>query len=230
VLTGSLEPGVANESSELEGGVFTHFLLRGLSGDADLDADRTISAAELGRYVIDQVTTYGASEGRTRQSPQYWLENAAGELPILGEGAVYSEVTGLIVGVSTFATSDLASLAYAAQDAERVYALFSGTRLPSSRLRYLINDHATQSQFLKELDSTASEARKDSLFVVYYSGHGVLTRSGELALMAIDSDSRREHSLVKISFIKSLLERSKAVAKTIFLDAFLSKPFTVTWR
>lgn len=53
------------ESSGLRQGVFTHFLIRGLKGEADKDGDKIISVQELYEYVHENVRTYTGY----RQSP-----------------------------------------------------------------------------------------------------------------------------------------------------------------
>ena len=53
------------ESSGLRQGVFSHFLLRGLKGEADNDTNNVISVGELYNYIFDNVKDYTAN----RQSP-----------------------------------------------------------------------------------------------------------------------------------------------------------------
>lgn len=53
------------ESSGLRQGVFSHFLIRGLKGEADKNQDKVVSISEIFQYVYEQVRTYTGS----RQSP-----------------------------------------------------------------------------------------------------------------------------------------------------------------
>lgn len=53
------------ESSGLRQGVFSHFLIRGLKGEADFNLDKKISVKELYEFVYDHVRTYTGN----RQSP-----------------------------------------------------------------------------------------------------------------------------------------------------------------
>lgn len=53
------------ESSEVRQGVFTHFLIRGLKGEADNDANKVITIDELFGFVYGNVRTYSGN----RQSP-----------------------------------------------------------------------------------------------------------------------------------------------------------------
>ena len=58
----------AIESRRLTGGAFTHYLLLGLSGRADRNADRTVTIRELHQYVAPQVRRVT----RGRQTPVFY--------------------------------------------------------------------------------------------------------------------------------------------------------------
>lgn len=60
------------ESEKLKGSVFTHYLLQGLRGKADLNQDGQISFSELFMYTRPKVHAY------TGQSPQQWLFRVGG--------------------------------------------------------------------------------------------------------------------------------------------------------
>jgi len=53
------------ESSGLRQGVFSHFLIRGMKGEADVDRDRVVTVSELYRFVHQNVRRYTGN----RQSP-----------------------------------------------------------------------------------------------------------------------------------------------------------------
>jgi hypothetical protein len=46
------------ESAGLRQGIFSHFLIQGLKGDADIDKDQIVSVTELYKYVYTQVRNY----------------------------------------------------------------------------------------------------------------------------------------------------------------------------
>jgi len=75
LLAASSEGEEAYESPELEHGVFTHFLLRGLDGDADVNGDFHVTVWELYEYVASRVPTFVDGERGEPQHPQ-----------LLGEG------------------------------------------------------------------------------------------------------------------------------------------------
>ncbi|MBP1739646.1 MAG: putative Histone acetyltransferase, partial [Deltaproteobacteria bacterium] len=55
ILTASGANEVSAEDDELQHGVFTHFLIKGLQGEADTDSDGLITVDEVYTYVSKQV-------------------------------------------------------------------------------------------------------------------------------------------------------------------------------
>ena len=64
-LTLSKSEETSLESSGLRQGVFSHFLIRGLKGEADVDANKVVSIIELYNFINDNVRSYTG----LRQSP-----------------------------------------------------------------------------------------------------------------------------------------------------------------
>jgi hypothetical protein len=78
ILTASSGQEVAQESDALHHGVFTHYLLEGLRGDADFDRDGRIDVDELYKFVVQQVSA--ATNGR--QNPMRNAPNLTGTVVI----------------------------------------------------------------------------------------------------------------------------------------------------
>ena len=70
ILAAASEDQKALEDETLGHGVFTHYLLRGLEGEADLDADYRVTAEELYDYVGREVERFAKEEMGARQTPQ----------------------------------------------------------------------------------------------------------------------------------------------------------------
>jgi len=70
ILSASEEGSDAFESPQLQHGVFTHFLLAGLQGEADLNADGRITAWELHEFTRQSVPPFVQQERGERQIPQ----------------------------------------------------------------------------------------------------------------------------------------------------------------
>jgi hypothetical protein len=67
VLVASRDAQVAGDLPDRRHGAFTYFVARGLRGDADTNRDRTVTVAELGRYVEGAVTRASAALDREQQ-------------------------------------------------------------------------------------------------------------------------------------------------------------------
>lgn len=57
------------EAMELEHGVFFHYVIEGLKGDADFSADGAVTAQELGLFTINRVKTYASQKLKQIQTP-----------------------------------------------------------------------------------------------------------------------------------------------------------------
>jgi hypothetical protein len=60
---------LAFENEGLGHGVFFHFVIKGLQGDADLDRDRKVTLLELEQYVMKRVPDYVRAEYGREQVP-----------------------------------------------------------------------------------------------------------------------------------------------------------------
>jgi len=74
LLSASSEGEEAFESPDLEHGVFTHFLLEGLNGAADLNEDYHVTVWELYEYVVARVPGFVEAERGEPQHPQLFGE------------------------------------------------------------------------------------------------------------------------------------------------------------
>ena len=71
-LLRSCGPGETSlEDANLKKGVFTHFLLEGLTGAADMNNDGVITFLELYMYTQSKTQTHALREHRSRQSPYF---------------------------------------------------------------------------------------------------------------------------------------------------------------
>ncbi len=59
------------ESQHLQNGIFTHFLVQGLTGKADANIDQQLSLAELTEFVTTQTSKYVSSSTLGKQTPQF---------------------------------------------------------------------------------------------------------------------------------------------------------------
>ena len=80
ILTASSSREVAQESNSMRHGIFTYFLLEGLRGFADTDADGRIDVDEIYKYVSQKVS----AATRGRQNPMRKAPNLTGTLVLGG--------------------------------------------------------------------------------------------------------------------------------------------------
>ena len=73
IITSSAADEASQESDEIGGSYFTHFLASALTGAADDDGDRRVTLSEAYRYVYRE-TVYRTSSARTTQHPTYSWE------------------------------------------------------------------------------------------------------------------------------------------------------------
>ena len=80
VFTSSDKNQLSQESAKWGNGhgVFTYFLIKGLKGEADTDADNIISAGEIFRYVSEQVRR----ETYSQQTPRIPFGNFPWDFPL----------------------------------------------------------------------------------------------------------------------------------------------------
>jgi TPR repeat protein/uncharacterized caspase-like protein len=96
---------LAFEHDELKHGVFFHYLIKGLQGEADLDGDRTVSLSELDLYIKKRVPDFVRGKYGKEQNPNL-VGNTRGLVPVVSlvrarkasAGLHYSLVTGDLAG------------------------------------------------------------------------------------------------------------------------------------
>lgn len=78
ILTASSGQEVAQEGAEWHHGVFTHYLLEALWGEADADHDGRVDIDEIYRYVAQRV----AADTKGRQNPMKKAPNVIGTVVV----------------------------------------------------------------------------------------------------------------------------------------------------
>ena len=69
VLTASSSDQISSASTELQHGIFSFYLMKGMEGDADFDKDKKITVGEMQRFLLDNVQRQAMSLNR-KQIPQ----------------------------------------------------------------------------------------------------------------------------------------------------------------
>jgi len=144
----------AQESEELSGAVFTHFLLSGLRGAADLDGDGRVTLAELYAYAYRR-TLFRSGVGPTLQHPTMAIELAgAGEvvLTVPARASATIEVPSGRERYLVFAIPSAAVLGEMAADEVPRLALPAG--------RYLVARHSSSATAVATVDLSLGGRRQ----------------------------------------------------------------------
>jgi hypothetical protein len=84
MLLSSMSNEYSLETSGIRQGVFTHFLIRGLKGEADANKDRIVSVVELFDYVESNVSTYTKRRQNPVLSGDYTANPPISVVPVAG--------------------------------------------------------------------------------------------------------------------------------------------------
>jgi TPR repeat protein/uncharacterized caspase-like protein len=86
---------LAFEHEELKHGVFFHYLIKGLQGEADLDGDRSVSLAELDLYIKKRVPDFVRGKFGKEQNPNL-IGNTRGLVPVVSLVRARKSVAGVL--------------------------------------------------------------------------------------------------------------------------------------
>lgn len=216
MLSASGSGQTAFKGAKPAGNVFTHYLLRGLAGEASINKDGNVSLSALSQYVISRVkTATNAAELPVFTSP----DNSADPV-IVGPRADYSKIVSVVIGNSRYRES--LPLLFGAFDAESFAGVWRN-RINTKATVYtnLVVD-ATRPQIIEALDGAQRLADRNSLAIFYYSGYAV-TLEGQGWLLPVDTrfgdeDSVRQSS-ISTADVRDMLSRSSARIQVLFIDA-----------
>src|SRR5262249_20008272 len=154
--------GQSEQRPDLRGSVFTSYLLRGLSGEASSKKDGNVGLSELDAYVRSNVKI--ATEGRER--PIVAIPSAMFVDPIIvGPNANYSKTVSVAIGNGAYRNAHV-DLAFSASDAQAF-----GTFWKNRGARTQILVEASGDQMRRAIVDATTQADRDSLQIIYYSGH-----------------------------------------------------------
>jgi hypothetical protein len=200
------------ESGELGGGVFTHYLLRGLLGEARHERDGSVRFSELAHFVVQSVRhkTVGA------QAPVYMSSGAESDPIILGAGKEFTKTVVVAIGNSDY-HEPMERLQYGASDANRFADVF---QQQGSVVNRIIN--ATRDKCLTAIRVALEEIDHGSLLIFYYSGHAAIN-DGKFLLLPVDADSDKLWATgISTAELNALIRQTPARVKILFLDTAFS--------
>ncbi|WP_406697120.1 caspase family protein [Singulisphaera sp. Ch08] len=190
----------AFEHSDLKHGVFFHFVIEALRGNAAGSGETEVLIPDLEKYVKRNVRDYVRDKYGERQRPE--MRGTSRDLvPLvrLKTGQTPERHLGprrnlyvLAVGISSYVLKDL-NLRFAHKDATdfaSVWQSQEGVFYSNVETRVLTDANATKSNILAGMDWLARSASDQDVSIVFVSSHGMRDSSGEyfLGTQEIDPD------------------------------------------
>ncbi len=131
----------------------------------------------------------------------------------------------LIVGISTYQSSDFQSLQNARRDAEALAEFLKspeGGNIASLRIHLLLDDQATHAQIIDKLMQMAREANEGDLIILYFAGHARVQGGGEQSarfLMPFDAVAGNPWgTAIDRSFLVNMLDHAVPHRQLLLLD------------
>lgn len=223
VLSSSTGSEQSQESSELGGGVFTSFLIKGLLGEASVDGSRSISFSQLAWYVEDRVTRFTSGS----QHPVYSTHFASDyDAIIFGSNTQFSNTVVIAIGNSRYINPDCKSIKFANSDAGKFAQVFR-----NNSAKVYVAENVTKAVFLKTVDGARRAVNDKTLLIFYYAGHSFTDAQGRFWLLLVDADlSNLAATAVSTSEISHTLQSAPAALKVSFMDTGFAGPALVTQR
>jgi hypothetical protein len=220
MFSSTSDGGNSLEDPRMHGGVFTRYLLRGLSGQDAEKKDSNVRLLELTQFVTSRVKVATA----LTQSPVFVTSSTGDDPFIVGERAIYSKIVVIAIGNSEYTDRSIA-LRFAASDASDFAQFWQGQAAHNEKISTKVVINGTRAQTLEALGWSKRNADSDSLEILYYSGHALTERDGTSWLLPVDAD-RNDLRMTGVSTaeVRSALSESPARTKIIFIDAAFTRP------
>lgn len=212
ILASSGKGQMSLESDHLGGGIFTHYLLRGLLGEAHGERHGSVRFSELAHFVMGSVRreTDGA------QHPTSMSEAISGDPIIVGAGNEFTKTVVIAIGNSDY-RKPVERLQYGASDANRFADVFQQQGAVVNRI---IN--ATRTECVTAIRNALQAVEDHSLLIFYYSGHAVIY-NGKFWLLPVDADMDMLWATgISTSELSENIRQTPASVKILFLDTAFS--------
>ena len=204
----------AFEFNDLSHGVFTYFLLKGISGDANRNE---VSVRDLADYLAREIPQYTGRQNRpVYQTPQFAFSGAVESGPILPVNGATHPVFSISIGISNY-RSAVQSLQWSRNDAEAFSHL-----LTSKGAQVVTLLDPTRTQVLKALLDVAEKIPPQGRLILYFSGHSFVDDSGRAYWVMTDSEINNPYTMLSLDELQHTLSVTRASETGIFLDTCFS--------
>lgn len=139
----------------------------------------------------------------TIKTPKIIEEHAILDVP-------QQKLYAVVIGIANYEKMDV--LDYSDDDAYNFYSFLESKNSRNENVRFLVDENATAANIKAAIEDVAERAGANDKIVIYYSGHGV-----EKAIIPFESDGQND--LLPHQEISSILQKSAAASKTLYIDA-----------
>jgi hypothetical protein len=208
ILSSSSGDEMSFEAPQFGGGIFTHFLVEGLSGGARPLDDGSLRVGDLARYVSWKVR----EASNDKQHPSLYSMLLT-DVKIVGPDTDLKNTLVITMGNSIYHDPHLSGLS-ASEDATKFYNFFNSKGASA----YLIKD-ADRRDALTNLQQMLSKSNGRTTLIFYYSGHSYVDSTGNFWLLPVDVDMDHvTETAISTIEINHLLRSAAAQTKVIFMD------------
>ncbi|QPD05147.1 MAG: Ankyrin repeat-like protein [Candidatus Nitrospira kreftii] len=188
-------------------------LLPGQTKSLEFVASLPLLAEPLRADIRVAVEERGGTAARTQTlsftiAPTGSSHDDIDQVPAQASGIRQPETSLISIGLSTYANQQIQSRKYASHDAETVAKYFQTLGgVPSSNISVLTDRKATHSQIEKALlEWLPTRSMKDGIVIVYFSGHAMVSPSGEIMLVPYDGE-KTATTLYRLKSLESVFAK-----------------------
>ncbi len=204
-------------------------LLPGQTKSLEFVASLPLLAEPLRAEILVAVEERGGAAARTQTlsftiAPTGSSHDDIDQVPAQASVTRQPETSLISIGLSTYANQQIQPRKYASHDAETVSKYFQTLGgVPSSNISVLTDRKATHSQIEKALlEWLPTRSMKDGIVIVYFSGHAMVSPSGEIMLVPYDG-AKTATTLYRLKSLESVFAKLNPRQAILVFEGKLSQ-------
>jgi hypothetical protein len=204
-------------------------LLPGQTKSLEFVASLPLLAEPLRAEILVAVEERGGAAARTQTlsftiAPTGSSHDDIDQVPAQASVIRQPETSLISIGLSTYANQQIQPRKYASHDAETVSKYFQTLGgVPSSNISVLTDRKATHSQIEKALlEWLPTRSMKDGIVIVYFSGHAMVSPSGEIMLVPYDG-AKTATTLYRLKSLESVFAKLNPRQAILVFEGKLSQ-------
>lgn len=201
------------------GSVFGNCVAEGLSGEASVEGG-VVTLRHLFEFVQHRLMVIG--NDRFQQTPRLDVIGNLDEFPITHPGstsALFGRRRALMIASNNYSASDM-TLPHNEESVRAIANLLA--KFGEFEITLLLGQEVTLKNVYAALDAIVETAELGDPILVYFAGHGVLTKNSQYRLLMSDSDGRNLGTMLSTEDLRDALRRRNNGPTVLFLDASYS--------